>query len=93
MCYNCVDRHVKEGNGDRVAFFWEGNDVDQASTTTYKQLQDMVCQVRGAGCETCTCTRGGRVGRARGTASRVAWGIAWPPWLDSRLPAQPASPS
>ncbi|PRW59907.1 acetyl-coenzyme A chloroplastic glyoxysomal-like [Chlorella sorokiniana] len=45
VCYNCVDRHVKEGNGDRVAFFWEGNDVGQATTTTYKELQDMVCQI------------------------------------------------
>src|SRR4051794_2331991 len=22
--YNCLDRHVEAGNGDRVAFFWRG---------------------------------------------------------------------
>ena len=48
QCYNCVDRHVKDGNGDRVCFYWEGNDVDQQTTTTYKQLHDQVCQVCGA---------------------------------------------
>src|SRR5437764_5763906 len=24
VCFNCVDRHVENGEGDRVAFFWEG---------------------------------------------------------------------
>ena len=24
VCYNCVDRHVEAGNGDRIAFYWEG---------------------------------------------------------------------
>ncbi|KAL6774217.1 ACS1 [Auxenochlorella protothecoides x Auxenochlorella symbiontica] len=45
LAYNAVDRHVEAGMGDRVAFFWEGNDVDQSRTVTYKQLQDQVCQV------------------------------------------------
>eukprot|EP00891_Asterochloris_glomerata_P005877 jgi/Astpho2/5877/Aster-02377 len=26
VCYNALDRHVKAGNGDRVAIYWEGND-------------------------------------------------------------------
>ena len=68
MCYNCVDRHVKEGNGDRVAFFWEGNDVGQATTTTYKELQDMVCQVRR---RVCKCFEGKGGHRAGGGGTRA----------------------
>eukprot|EP00054_Salpingoeca_dolichothecata_P016808 m.99145 g.99145 ORF g.99145 m.99145 type:complete len:702 (-) comp22154_c1_seq7:155-2260(-) len=42
MCYNCVDKHVKDGNGDRVAFYWEGNDPSAKQAITYLQLQDRV---------------------------------------------------
>ncbi len=38
MAYNCVDRHVEAGHGDRVAFYWEGNDLGEDSVTTYSQL-------------------------------------------------------
>ena len=24
--YNCLDRHVEQGFGDKVALIWEGND-------------------------------------------------------------------
>ena len=24
VCYNCVDRHVEAGRGDKVAYYWEG---------------------------------------------------------------------
>ena len=24
VTYNCVDRHVEAGNGDKVAYYWEG---------------------------------------------------------------------
>src|SRR5919109_431348 len=24
VCFNCVDRHVEAGNGDKVAYYWEG---------------------------------------------------------------------
>ena len=42
IAYNCVDRHVEAGHGDRVAFYWEGNDLNEQSVTTYKQLQEQV---------------------------------------------------
>lgn len=45
LCYNCVDRHVESGLGDRVAFLWEGNDTDQSSTTTYRELQQQVVRL------------------------------------------------
>jgi len=41
--YNCLDRHVLAGNGDRVAFHWEGEPGD-TRTITYTELLAQVCQ-------------------------------------------------
>ena len=38
VAYNCVDRHVEAGLGDRVAFHWEGEPGD-TRTITYAELQ------------------------------------------------------
>jgi acetyl-CoA synthetase len=35
--YNCVDRHVEAGNGDRVAYYWHGEEGEQR-TVTYADL-------------------------------------------------------
>nr|WP_246293298.1 acetate--CoA ligase [Naumannella cuiyingiana] len=45
--YNCVDRHVEAGNGDRVAFHFEGEPGDQRDIT-YAQLKDEVSQAANA---------------------------------------------
>ena len=45
--YNCVDRHVDEGNGDRVAFHWVGEPGDTRSVT-YAELKDEVCKAANA---------------------------------------------
>ena len=45
ICYNSLDRNVKAGLGDRVAFYWEGNDEGAAETVTYSQLLARVCQL------------------------------------------------
>ncbi|MCS5716728.1 acetate--CoA ligase [Herbiconiux sp. CPCC 205763] len=37
VAYNCLDRHVLAGNGDRVALHWEGEPGDQR-TITYAEL-------------------------------------------------------
>jgi acetyl-CoA synthetase len=37
VAYNCLDRHVLAGNGDRVAFHWEGEPGDSRSVT-YSEL-------------------------------------------------------
>ncbi len=37
VAYNCLDRHVEQGNGDRVAFHWEGEPGDSKSFT-YSEL-------------------------------------------------------
>ncbi|WP_120338164.1 acetate--CoA ligase [Cryobacterium soli] len=41
VAYNCLDRHVLAGNGDRVALHWEGEPGDSRSIT-YAQLTDEV---------------------------------------------------
>ncbi len=41
VAYNCLDRHVEAGLGDRVALHWEGEPGD-TRTITYAQLLDEV---------------------------------------------------
>ncbi|MGH7290263.1 MAG: AMP-binding protein, partial [Myxococcota bacterium] len=48
VAYNCVDRHVEAGNGDRVAIHWEGEPVGDARSITYAQLKDEVCKAANA---------------------------------------------
>ncbi|MFL2848203.1 MAG: acetate--CoA ligase [Coraliomargaritaceae bacterium] len=43
ISYNCLDRHVEAGKGDKVAFFWEGEPGDKKSYT-YKELLEEVCR-------------------------------------------------
>ncbi|HSP71941.1 MAG TPA: acetate--CoA ligase [Gaiellaceae bacterium] len=39
VCFNCVDRHVEAGKGDKVAYYWEGEPVDDRREITYADLQ------------------------------------------------------
>jgi len=41
IAYNCLDRHVEAGNGDRVALLWEGEPGDERRVT-YAELTDEV---------------------------------------------------
>ncbi|MGY3263446.1 acetate--CoA ligase [Frigoribacterium sp. 2355] len=41
VAYNCLDRHVEAGHGDRVALHWEGEPGD-ARSVTYAELTDEV---------------------------------------------------
>ena len=41
ITYNCLDRHIENGNGEKVAFHWEGEPGDTKSIT-YKELLDEV---------------------------------------------------
>ncbi len=45
--YNCCDRHVEAGHGDRVAFHFEGEPGD-TRTITYAELTASVCQAANA---------------------------------------------
>src|SRR5262245_53923371 len=33
VAYNCLDRHVEAGNGDRVAFHWRGEEGEERDIT------------------------------------------------------------
>jgi acetyl-CoA synthetase len=44
VCYNCVDRHVERGNGDKVAYHWEGEPADDRRAITFAELQREVVQ-------------------------------------------------
>src|SRR3954447_2402106 len=43
VAYNCVDRHVEAGHGDKVAIHWEGEPGD-TRTITYADLLRLVSQ-------------------------------------------------
>ncbi|CAO2829818.1 unnamed protein product [Amaranthus hypochondriacus] len=45
ICYNCLDRHVESGNGDKIALYWEGNDLGLDDKLTFSQLLEKVCQL------------------------------------------------
>ena len=48
VAYNCVDRHVEAGHGDRVAIHWEGEPIGDSRVITYAQLQADVCRAANA---------------------------------------------
>ncbi len=48
VCFNCVDRHVEAGNGDRVAYQWEGEPEDERRTITFADLQREVVRFANA---------------------------------------------
>src|SRR5947207_15732783 len=39
VSYNCVDRHVEAGRGDKVAYHWEGEPEGDRQEITYARLQ------------------------------------------------------
>ena len=47
IAYNCLDRHVEAGRGDKVAIHWEGEPGD-TRTITYADLHRSVCQAANA---------------------------------------------
>src|SRR5882762_11325840 len=48
VCYNCVDRHVENGLGDKVAYHWEGEPEEDRRTITFADLQGLVVQAANA---------------------------------------------
>jgi acetyl-CoA synthetase len=39
VCFNCVDRHVEAGLGDKIAYYWEGEPEEERREITYADLQ------------------------------------------------------
>jgi acetyl-CoA synthetase len=53
--YNCLDRHVEAGNGDRVAFHWhgeEGEDRDLTYADLHRDVQKFANALKDLGIET-----------------------------------------
>jgi acetyl-CoA synthetase len=48
VCFNCVDRHVEAGLGDKVAYHWEGEPEDERRTITFADLQRDVVRFANA---------------------------------------------
>ncbi|XP_037334685.1 acetyl-coenzyme A synthetase, cytoplasmic isoform X2 [Pungitius pungitius] len=45
ICYNVLDRNVHERKlGEKVAFYWEGNEPGDERTVTYRELLQRVCR-------------------------------------------------
>ena len=38
VSYNCIDRHVESGLGDKTALIWEGNNPEEDQNLTYSEL-------------------------------------------------------
>ena len=38
VSYNCLDRHVESGDGDKTAIIWEGNNPSEDKKFTYAEL-------------------------------------------------------
>ena len=76
--YNCLDRHVEAGGGDKVAYYWEGEPGEERAIT-YRDLLRGGLPVRER--------PQGRSACARATGSRSTW--AWSPSSrrDARLRA------
>lgn len=47
-CYNCVDRHVEAGNGDRVAIIYDSPVTHTKQEITYAELHERVSMLAGA---------------------------------------------
>ena len=48
VCFNCVDRHVDAGKGDKVAYHWEGEPEGERRAITYADLQRDVVRFANA---------------------------------------------
>jgi len=43
ICYNAVDRHVENGQGDRIAIIYDSPVTNTKEKITYKELLEQVC--------------------------------------------------
>jgi acetyl-CoA synthetase len=54
VAYNCVDRHVEAGNGDRIAFHWRGEEGEERDVTysdLHRDVQKFANALKGVGVE------------------------------------------
>jgi acetyl-CoA synthetase len=48
ICFNCIDRHVENGIGDKVAYHWEGEPEGDRRSITFADLQREVVRLANA---------------------------------------------
>jgi len=48
VCFNCVDRHVDAGRGDKIAYLWEGEPEGDRREISYAELQREVVRLANA---------------------------------------------
>jgi acetyl-CoA synthetase len=48
MCYNAIDRHVKNGKANNVAMIFEGDEPTDIRQITFMELQYKICQIANA---------------------------------------------
>src|SRR5437868_9815208 len=48
VCFNCVDRHVAAGQGDKIAYYWEGEPEGDRRELTFADLQREVVRFANA---------------------------------------------
>ena len=46
--YNCIDRHIEDGHGEKTAIIWEGNDPNQSRKFSYNELLKEVSKFSNA---------------------------------------------
>jgi len=44
VSYNCLDRQIKAGRGNKAALIWQGEPLEETRVYTYKQLHYQVCK-------------------------------------------------
>lgn len=42
ICYNAVDRHIENGQGDKIAIIYDSPVTDTKATITYKEVLEQV---------------------------------------------------
>ncbi len=58
-CYNCLDRHLDK-RGDKVAYYWEGDDPQESELVTYRDLYQRVNKL-AAFLKSCGLRKGDRI--------------------------------
>jgi acetyl-CoA synthetase len=54
--YNCLDRHVEDGKGDKVAFHWRGEEGEERDVTyadLHRDVQKLANALKDQGIEKC----------------------------------------
>lgn len=48
VCYNCLDRHIEQGNGKKSAIIWQGQEDQASCKLSYEELHEKVCKLANA---------------------------------------------